>query len=911
MGLLLSPDHTATLTDPLTWKDNPFVARDLRRDIKKRQPFVSICWMSCVLLLAVPWAASLLWSVRGMALGDPMFLGGDIGTRLCVVVSGIHIWFVIGAARKHANRLFTQESNQNTLSGLLMLPASPFQILVQTMAYPWLAGMRMALALLPLYVLCVGLDGPTWSELAMLYLVFALAALRVPLWSRPALSEQVTVLSEPKPNRAGLGVRQNSVGTDSGAASLTAAGWLIFRIMLIPVVFSWTLAGMAGGAAGGNGAIEQYLPHSVAVLSTSIVVSWPLAIARLLVTPLDWFGIAIVPLPFVLVLVLLGKYTQLVRASEFLSVGAYRDLPLQSTYLPRVRLAAGLQIAQAFVVAGYLWKLCVADGALRFLAPRVGAGEPGLAGFAVLLLCFAALWSIQRGAMLGYWQFNPIIRGERTIVLRCSLLDGVRFLCEPFALAAAFYLACCLAARTAPFPPLINAAAGSLGPVLLRGALIGLSGAALSFGVARLFGATGVLLRLGVLGLIVLGVVYGESVELRSWLASLPQISHALAFIPQLRRFEILSPSLGVLHVVSARGWTVQRLLPAAAPWQAWVFADLGLGGALWLAAHLLKPRAAVAPENAVTIVFNPTVVGREVFSDPVRSKAAGIGRSDTPVVQAAIAALQRVWDNAVVTRELRSRLRGQWERPVLLTMLGLAAAFSLVFFHPALAMWPTIFGGWLAFILMGPMNNPLSTTAAGILGCWYLVLFFAAFGTAFSTTGAFYAEAQKSTLGFLLSTPMSTRSIVLGKAAGLIGPSAAVLASISAWTLLLTLLFLPLVGPYALVGWFLAVSSAATYYLALNAVTYTISAMFPKLSMTGAAWVWILLLWFGGIPMASIFGVAFVTFAAAGLQGSSVWFAFIAVGWLLILLSYVISLSSIQSMRRRDLGFATTKRSN
>ena len=37
MGLLLSPDHTATLTDPQTWKDNPFVERDMRRDIKKRQ----------------------------------------------------------------------------------------------------------------------------------------------------------------------------------------------------------------------------------------------------------------------------------------------------------------------------------------------------------------------------------------------------------------------------------------------------------------------------------------------------------------------------------------------------------------------------------------------------------------------------------------------------------------------------------------------------------------------------------------------------------------------------------------------------------------------------------------------------------------------------------------------------------
>src|SRR5476649_527467 len=115
MGLLLSPDHTATLTDPLTWKDNPFIARDMRRDIKKHQPFVSFCWMCGVLLLAIPWTASVLWSMQATPLANPVFLGGDLGTRLCVVVSGVHIWFIVGAARKHTTRLFTQESNQNTL----------------------------------------------------------------------------------------------------------------------------------------------------------------------------------------------------------------------------------------------------------------------------------------------------------------------------------------------------------------------------------------------------------------------------------------------------------------------------------------------------------------------------------------------------------------------------------------------------------------------------------------------------------------------------------------------------------------------------------------------------------------------------------------------------------------------------
>src|SRR5207302_2642118 len=101
MGPLLSPDHTATLTDPQTWKDNPFVQRDARRDIKKHQPFVSFCWMCGVMLLVIPWTASLIWSVQTSLQASTPFIGGDLGTGTFVVISGIHIWFIIGAAKTH------------------------------------------------------------------------------------------------------------------------------------------------------------------------------------------------------------------------------------------------------------------------------------------------------------------------------------------------------------------------------------------------------------------------------------------------------------------------------------------------------------------------------------------------------------------------------------------------------------------------------------------------------------------------------------------------------------------------------------------------------------------------------------------------------------------------------------------
>lgn len=911
MGLLLSPDHTATLTDPQTWKDNPFVDRDLRRDIKKNQPFVSFCWMCGIMLLLAPWTASLIWTWQTGLGATPLFIGGDLGTGLCVVISGIHIWFIIGAAKKHTTQLFTQESNQNTLSSLLMLPISPFQILVQAMAYPWIVAMRLAFALLPVYVLCVGIDGPTWLELAMLYVVFAIAALTVPFWKRPALSENVSILAAPKTNRFGVGASQTTLNQGATAKSANTSGVLLLRLLAFPLVMSWFFMSAFGGMSAGKAALLQYLPSSIVNLLDSIIVSWPLVCARLLVTPLDWFGTTLIPLPFVLCLVLLSRYVQLVAASEFLSVGAFRDLPLQSTYRPRLRLTAALRSLQALVVTGYLWKPFIADGRLSFMGPQVSGAEPGLAGFAFLLMLFATGWSMIRAAALGRYQLSPLIQGERLILCRNSVLDGIRYLAEPFGFAIGYYLICCLLSRTAPFPPLTGAVAGNLAEMILHVGLIGFAGTVLGFGATRLFGQLAISLRIGIPVLISVGMFYSQSVDVRNWLASFPQAARVLSFVPHFRSLEIFSPLLGMLQAEASKGDSVQRSLPGAPPWYVWVFTGLALGGAMWLIGHLLGLRRDVPHREAVTLVFNPTTVGREVFSDPIQQKAAGVGRTDTPFVIALIRRIQHVWDNAVLTRELRSRLRGQCERPFLWSVLAFAVIFSLVFFHPGVALWPTIFGGWLAFVLMGSMPSSLASTAAGILGCWYLVLFVSAFLSAFTTTGAFYTETQKSTLGFLLATPMSTRSIVMGKVFGILGPSLGILLAISAWTLILTVGFLPMVGPLALVGWFYAVLSALTFYLMVNAITFAISAMFPKLSMSGSAWVWVLLFFFGSGPMLWIFAIIAAAFAVIGLQGASLWIAFIGVGWLLIVLSYVIADSSIQSMRRRDLTFATSARNN
>src|SRR5215831_4951352 len=115
---LLAPEHAEALTDARTWRDNPFVFRERRRDARRRQPFRSFVWM-CGTLLVLGGPA--LWGLRALyAAGHtvPWYLGGELGTALCIVVAGIHVWFISGAAQKHSLRMVTQEAAQNTLSSL-------------------------------------------------------------------------------------------------------------------------------------------------------------------------------------------------------------------------------------------------------------------------------------------------------------------------------------------------------------------------------------------------------------------------------------------------------------------------------------------------------------------------------------------------------------------------------------------------------------------------------------------------------------------------------------------------------------------------------------------------------------------------------------------------------------------------
>ena len=902
--MLPSRAHLDILLDPQTWTDNPFLAREARRDRKRNQPFISFCWM-CGALLAAGWFGFYVLTVIQTTLHRvPWFVGGDQGTAICILFSGIQIYFIVGAAQKHTTRLLTAEANQNTLSSLLLLPATNFQLAVQMTCYPWLVAMRMAIYMLPVYMLCVGLDGLSLLDLIMLYVVFAAYAFSVPYWMRPALSENIAIPIptkgaknlDPTSQMARRNRQQGSAGLPGGLASMS---------FIIPLMTFLTSMTSRRGLDGFYEDLHRYIPDSIASLLTSSIISWPLILARLLVSPLDWFGFVVYPIFFFLPLFLLVRYTQLVRTSEFLSIGSFRELARIPTYLPRKQLETIIKFVQTIVLMGYLWKWGVWDGAFAFVSVKVGGLVSGLSGFGCVIFFIAGVVGFLRGGSLGSWLLKPVMKAENPIVRRADLKSSLRFLFEPFLYAAGIYFLCCLLSRTHPFPPLLRGG-GSLFAPMSQILLIGISGTILSFGSARLLGAVDVTMRIAVLLSLVVSGIGQSSQEFASWASSSPGTKGLIPLVASLQRIEILSPLAGMLHIFSPNWLKFNSFLPNPASWQQWVFAPLALGLAMSLIGSLaLKRDKAIAEAGEKAVHLDTTRMGLEAFTDPAIAKNDPTSKADTPLVKAFISNVQKVFDNGIVTKDLRTNLRGKWERGSVLTALFACLFLTFVSFHPYVSPFVQIFGG-------GNFggNGSLQATMHGILNLWFFVAGLMTFAFCFSTVNVFFIETQKSTLSFLLITPMDNRSILLGKFLGAMIPNLVTLGILHLGTLFLSVIFSPVIGFGALPAWLSLTLCYVSVNITINLILFAVATLFPRLSLANSGWVWILILYLIMGPLIGLLGFTGIlaTIAGLGVYGFAV--SVVLVCLIASLAAGLISYGGMSGMRKKDFSEGVNKRS-
>ncbi|HLK60201.1 MAG TPA: hypothetical protein VKU00_26805, partial [Chthonomonadaceae bacterium] len=511
---------------------------------------------------------------------------------------------------------------------------------------------------------------------------------------------------------------------------------------------------------------------------------------------------------------------------------------------------------------------------------------PGLDSLVFLLLFVLAWRLLARSSQIGTWMRNDKRNTDRPVIRVLPLRSALRFLLEPIAFTFGFYLLCCGISHTPPFPPAVVSLGGKMLALIAVGCM-------LSFGVER-FSVMGLsaLLRIVLVVVLFVGAIYYNQ--------------------PQVRQLAYFSPTLGLLNLGNPALVGLGGLYQPPLPWIHWIRCCGGIGVPLTLLALALALRRKPQVEIPGAVVVDPTRVGYEVYIEESQAQKKAATKEENPLRERLSAWLQKVWDNAVAVKEVRGRLRGRQDLGVSRFVL-IACLVITVGLYQGVPMIPQTIGDGIATALFGQARVPGVQTFADILVCWYLLLLIAAPIAGFSTGKAFALERDKSTLGFLLMTPMSGSGIVLGKAIGILLSSSLILALLLIWTLLMSLGLSVMMGPIVLAIWLLMALTALLIYGKVGMVTLAVATLMVRWTLSQTAWAWIMmvaiqLLIFGG-QFAWRYLMDF--FQSAGLSGPMLWAILLGFCSGMIVISYLITVWAVQSMRKRDLIFGASKREN
>jgi hypothetical protein len=757
-------------------------------------------------------------------------------------------------------------------------------------AYPWFSAARMALAGLPFYILCLAFGGISIADLLLLYLVFGLIASLVPVCSRPMLADQVAFSLGPPPTAGGLVAGAQPAAVANPAQTQATGNWS--AVGMVPIMmFLFTFFSMGGRA--GSGAffsLREYAPESITNLLPLSAFSWPLVFARAHITPFDFYGLPVPPIAFIVVLVMLERYVQIVRGSEYLRVATYRDLYARPSYIPRKRLEGWMKIARAFITIGYTWKWGVANGGLAFVLnphSQVNNGQMGL----LFLLLFSAGWrTCVRAGELGSWSRVDFAEKDEPYRLRLIRSSALAYVIGPFLFSSCGYIAGCALARVSPLP----GAAASLSLKMLS---ISMAGALFIYLSRRTFPRmpTTVILLLPILAL------FGSPETVRA-----AAISPAFGMISQSDLIQYLASSSNLFGVASLAG--ALKHLP---PW--YLSPLISLAGCVILSTlyPLLQRRTRVLrDERDGIIAVDPTIAGREIYLDPLLEHRTRQGKEDTPQATHLIEFIQRISDNAIVTKELRVRLRGR---------LGPRELAAFALFLPiatgALMATPSFTSGvgfGLGSMFFGRISDPSGISAAGILTICYMVLGWTALGCGLNLLPQSFApEREKSTLSFLLTSPLSSIGIVFGKIAGILSPLGLVSMALAIWSLFLTALFAPVLGdgnPFLV--WFKVIATAVATTAATGAISIGLAALFPRtINQAGCGFLLFMVLFQAPVQFMIHFNGAAGATSPIAFDGNAIWLLYLGICALTGLLGTTVAIWAVGRMRRRDISFDAARR--
>ena len=883
-------EHIAALTDPQLWQDNPLAMRDARRDTRRNRIFIAVLTLCLTLLFLGGLGAYNLYELLKATWQVPNWLGGDLATALAIGVTGIHFWWVARAAQRRVDGMLMKEAALDGLTSLLMLPMSRLQLVLQAALYPWITAASIALLLLPVYVFCVALEGMTWAELFSLYTLFALASIVTPGFRSPALSGNVgskmlnQSVEDPhsEPDGDASFLQKRGVKNKLTAMTTVAAvpGYLI---LIVFISFSST---------GLNQTLGRYIPASILALVPSAIISLPFMLVRALIAPFAWFQWHLAPMPFVISGVLLWKYLLLIRTSEFLSVGQYRDLASLPSYLPRRRVLATLYVAISIVVIGYLWPWVVRDEGAAFLTSNPTGRGAGFQGFLFLSVFCATAWALVRSGSVGIWgsvfkkrsssdpdspDYDPT---PRTV----TVLSSIRYIAMPMVYIGGIVLVCgVFGGQGLP--------AGKDLAILGKCFAVALAAIVMNIGFRRLTGPTGVL----------------------GCLATALPLCGPRAFVWLI----YFSPMLGFINIGPRQMVglnTPNGPLFGAAGYERWVLVEGGIGLVLCAVAWVVErvahnsrgPSASDTSQLdfADAPVFDPTLLGREVFADAQLARKMATSRDDSALSVAILRGIENVVDNAVVSRDIRARLRNRISAQKLWMVLILTIVACLVVgnWFPFLAQPGEVFSDNLD--RYGQQGTALQTLS-NLQGCFLIVLMITAITSGYSVLPrAFGMDKRKNTLSFLLTTPMSTRSIVVGKAFSLLfTTSAPILYSVICSFVFCFPLSIISGNPEVFTRWALYAGSGVTLYVCTSMIMLALGSLFPNLTavrLNGC--IRLVVLYFVFVAFSLFLSWLGIVASLWGVGRDGIWTIVFALALLLIMLSIMITIGAINGMRKGDI---------
>jgi hypothetical protein len=758
LDLLLPPRHRAAFTDEFTIRDNPISTREARRDSRSRASVLAPA-LAALAMWAVyigsAWLVTWLKQKGHLHSGIPGWAGGSYGMLLFVLFAGVHVLFVYHAAWRHVSTFYLREYSGNTLGLLLGTRTSPFQLTLQAAFYPFRKAMGIAAVGLPFYALVVSFGVPA-ADVAGLYVLFALLALRPPRWPVPVFAgvapEQV-----PKIQKAGRPVTwpewlmRNAFWL--ACAGYTTQGW-----------FAWAFGG--GWFQRLVAPLPGVLPL-VGPLYYTAFISWPVLVARLLLTPLPFYGLSLPPVLYVVPFVLGGRLIGVWDTSIQLRIGT----PYQARELWDVwafgRMHALFNAFGLFVALGILWKPYVSSGtAASLLFVRGGGLSHAQAGLLWLLFGLSAVAVWGRAAAVAARIIATEASDPPSIP---SDLSGsqwsirARFVFLPLVTAIAVYCLGCSLADVSPIPGSVLAIAGPLCACVLSGGLA-------AIGFSR------VLPRWWLPAL----------VPFLGWLIPEPRIG---AWIAAASPFTgILSLSAHAQRILTTLGATlgVRPLMPS---WPTCCLMSAVVGFLLLRR----QPRKAPGEVPRATRVIDAAI--REMRGGqpalPLRHVV------ESPGARRLIESAQRLWDSAVMVKEMRVLFRRRFGRAEIVTyIVTLATMGFLLSYYPTDAI--RILSAPAA-LFFGNGLSGVSVILGGLVGAAGCgAALFAPIAAASNAGKAFARERDRATLGFLLVTPLSHDEILWGKLLGLVSPILGTLAVLAALDLILAALLIPLIGPAA-----------------------------------------------------------------------------------------------------------------